>query len=343
MTSFNLRKLLLAIFGVAVGSVCFWLAARGVDYNQAKTILKSSDWKWILIGVGLFGFDLLLRTKRWLIIIGHRHDVDYFRLGQGLIVGYAVNILLPARLGELFRADYTGRLTNISRPVILGSIFIERLVDLVAVVAIFGAGLAFMDSQNVTVDHVMLLGTIGCIAGILLTSSILLLKDRNAIRKIALYLASKWLPRKLSGRILGMIGDFSRMIEIVPTARFVLVIAITVPIWCLEAASVWSVCKAVGLEPSIVALLTLLGAASLSTLFPTAPGFIGSYQVAFVLVLRMFHVSETLALVAATGVQLYIMGTYAALGLLVWALAPVRRWSIAATMSERRRTISQNS
>jgi glycosyltransferase 2 family protein len=343
MPSPSFRKFLLAIFGVGVGSVSFWLVARGVDYRQAEAILASSDWKWILIGVALFGLDLSLRTKRWLIIVGHRHDVDYFRLGQGLIVGYAINILLPARLGELFRADYTGRLTNISRPVILGSIFIERLVDLIAVVAIFGAGLAFMDVKNVAVDHVMLLGIIGCIAGVLLTSSILLLKERNAIREIALYLASRWLPRNLSRRILGMISDFSRMVDIVPTTRFILVIAITVPIWCLEAASMWSICRSVGLEPTVISLLTLLGAASLSTLFPTAPGFVGSYQVAFVLVLRMFQVSDTLSLVAATAVQLFIMGIYCLLGLFVWAFAPVRRWSMGANIPEQQRTVSQSS
>ena len=58
-----------------------------------------------------------------------------------MLVGYAVNIILPARLGELFRADYGCRLTHVARSAILGSIFIERLVDLLAVVIILSIGL----------------------------------------------------------------------------------------------------------------------------------------------------------------------------------------------------------
>jgi hypothetical protein len=72
--------------------------------------------------------------------------------------------------------------------------------------------------------------------------------------------------------------------------------------------------------------MVLLGGASLSTLFPTAPGFIGSYQFAFVVILGSFGISDTLAVVAATSVQLFLMGLYAIVGLVVWSSSSRVLW-----------------
>ncbi len=59
----------------------------------------------------------------------------------------------------------------------------------------------------------------------------------------------------------------------------------------------------------------------LSTLVPTAPGYVGSYQAAFVVILGQFGVTATSALVAATAVQVYLIGSFTLLGLAIMAIA----------------------
>ena len=61
----------------------------------------------------------------------------------------------------------------------------------------------------------------------------------------------------------------------------------------------------------------LLGLASLSTLVPTAPGYLGTYQLVFGHVFQLFGYSQTIGIIAATAVQVFCFGTVTILGGLV--------------------------
>jgi uncharacterized protein (TIRG00374 family) len=196
---------------------------------------------------------------------------------------------------------------------ILGSIFVERLVDLLAVLVLFGAGLAMAGIHNRTIDRVAVIGVSVFLAASAVTYLGVLRASRGAVRSL-LRVALKGLPERLSTRVIEIASQFGGLVQIVTTPRLVAVLLLSVPIWMLEAASLFCICRAVGfgLDPGV--LMLLVGGASLSTLFPTAPGFAGSYQFAFVVILRNFGVPDTLALVAATGAQVYLMGVYALAG-----------------------------
>jgi uncharacterized protein (TIRG00374 family) len=318
MSSLIGRKILIALFALALGTLLLWLAARSVDLHEAKNIVKSSDWRWIGTGIALFGGDLLMRTARWRVILSHRAAIEYSRVARGLIVGYAVNILLPGRLGELFRVDYLARLTGVGRPIILASIFLERLLDLFIVVALFAVGLALAGVHNPAISKVIASGIIALAIGVVALYLIVRLAAHENMKFSVFQLASRLVSERITNRVLVMFGDFASLIEIVRTRRFLAAIALSIPIWFAEILSMYSICRAVDLALPPTALMVLLGAASLSTLFPTAPGFVGSYQFAFVIVLGNFGVSDTLAVVAATGVQVYLMAFYAVVGMFVW-------------------------
>jgi hypothetical protein len=54
--------------------------------------------------------------------------------------------------------------------------------------------------------------------------------------------------------------------------------------------------------------LMLLGLASLSTLLPTAPAYVGTYQLVFAHVFRIFGYQETIGIIAATAIQIFCFG-----------------------------------
>jgi glycosyltransferase 2 family protein len=323
MASSVWRKALIALVGFSIGGACFWLAARHVDLSEAKQIFETADWRWIASGIILFGADMFGRVIRWRVILSHHREVEYSKVARGMLCGYAVNILLPARLGELFRADYTSRISLIDRSTLFSSIFIERLTDLVAVIIIFIMGLALSDIRDHDINRVVFVSVVILLIGILLIYLALFRATRQKTRHVLAILTSTLLPATLARRALISISSFANMLGIVPTRRFAVAICLTLPIWLFELLSVYSICRAIGLTLSAVPLMVLLGAASLSTLLPTAPGFVGSYQFAYVVVLANFGVTGALALVAATSVQIYLMLSYALLGLVVWAASPL--------------------
>ncbi len=77
-----------------------------------------------------------------------RSPVSAAAVLQALLVGYAVNGALPARLGELFRADYLSRRSDFSGSTALASIVVERLLDLLAAVSLLVAGLIAAGGGN---------------------------------------------------------------------------------------------------------------------------------------------------------------------------------------------------
>ena len=58
----------------------------------------------------------------------------------------------------------------------------------------------------------------------------------------------------------------------------------------------------------------LLGLASLSTLLPNAPGYVGTFQLLFSYVFKVLGYPETIGILAATAIQIFFFGTVTLLG-----------------------------
>lgn len=315
------RRLLLGLAGVVCGLVFLWLAVGNADLPQAIAIFRSADVAWIMAGVGLFGVDFAFRIARWRGILAHRAVVEWRSVARALFVGYAMNSLLPARLGELFRADYLGRLSRLPRLGILAAIFVERLLDLIVVLLLLALGLALTGSENPTMMGVALTGGLAAGLGAIVVAVAVLDYPRRKARDFLLGLIERMRSAALAQRVLQAIRNFVHLLRVVGTRRFAGSILWTILIWSTEALAVYSICHAVHIVLTPVALITLLGGSCLSTLLPTAPGYIGSFQLSYVIVLQQFGVSETAALAAATAVQVYLIGVYTVLGLLIWISA----------------------
>lgn len=318
----TLRKTLMAVLGIGIGGLCLWLSARNVDWKEAATIFRAADLGGIATGVALYGAAMVMRAVRWRAILAFRAPVDAGTSLQALLAGYAVNAALPARLGELFRADYLARRTGLSRSGVLASIFIERLLDLLAVVGILAVGLALAGGGDAASRNVLIGGVV--VAGIGIGVLLLIatrLSQANAEAALSLLISRLPGGRAIATRLGAMLGDFAQLLSVVRTPRFALIVLGTLPIWTVEISAVWWICEAVGVVLSPAGMLSLMGGASLSTLLPTAPGYVGSYQFAFVLILGQFGVGATSAIVAATTVQIYLIGGYTLIGLATWAIS----------------------
>src|SRR5271170_142252 len=160
MVSPTLRRITFAALGITLGFVFFWLAARRANLEEVGRLVAASNWRWVILGVLAFGADLFIRVVRWRAILADRAKVSFWRVGRGFLVGYAVNVVLPARLGELFRADYTARISYISRTTLLASIFVERLLDLFAVLTILSTGLLIANVRDAAIGRVIASGAL---------------------------------------------------------------------------------------------------------------------------------------------------------------------------------------
>jgi len=76
-----------------------------------------------------------VRSARWRLLLGRGGDGAELPFGlvlRALLIGYLGNAALPARLGEAARAGVVARAVNRAFGTVLGTVLLERLIDLVA-------------------------------------------------------------------------------------------------------------------------------------------------------------------------------------------------------------------
>jgi len=110
--------------------IFLYLAFKGVNFNQVLSILSQLSIGWFILFTISFFTSHLIRALRWKVILrSTKPDVSILNLFGATMIGYGVNSVVP-RLGELYRGFFAGKWENISRSVVLGTIVVERIIDI---------------------------------------------------------------------------------------------------------------------------------------------------------------------------------------------------------------------
>ncbi len=111
-------------------AVFLYLAFKDTDFSIVINILENISFGWYLVFLLVWLLSHLLRAYRWKIIIGSvKKDTSLLNLFGATMVGYGVNCVVP-RLGELYRGLFLGKWEDISRTSMVGTVVIERVIDL---------------------------------------------------------------------------------------------------------------------------------------------------------------------------------------------------------------------
>lgn len=301
------RRLAVGALGLALGGIFLWLASRSLDVATMRAALRALDPVLVTLSLLLYWLGLALRVERWQALLAQLKPVTRREVAEVLLVGYAVNNLLPARLGELFRADYAKRRCGLSRAKVLGSIVIERATDLAAILACLACGLLASGVLGrggaLRPGRMLFVGAMlgGAVAGVLW-----LVRRRGTV--------AASLPRVL--RRLG--ADLASGLRALNRATLARTGALTVAVWTAEVGALWTMLAALGERLQPAQALFVMSAASLSTLVPTAPGYLGTYQLVFATAMAAFGLSATHGVLASTLIQVLLFGSVTVAGLVLY-------------------------
>ena len=144
-----------ALIGGAISVAALWFVLRGTDLAKTADVLSRADLRWIAVAAVFLSLDLAFRALRWQRLLDPIASVRYPPMLGYLLIGYLANNILPARLGELVRSHYLGDREGISRASALGTVVVERVVDLVAVVVIATVALLILSVRGVVGNAVL--------------------------------------------------------------------------------------------------------------------------------------------------------------------------------------------
>ena len=145
-----------AALGLVISAVALVLVFRSVDVAAAWQTLKTAQPQWILLLLAFVVLDVLLRAVRWRVLLRPIAPVPTRTTLASLNVGYLANNVLPARLGELYRSHALGEGEGISRPTVLGTVVVERVVDTVIVVGLAAFAVVVLSVRGVMSSAVLL-------------------------------------------------------------------------------------------------------------------------------------------------------------------------------------------
>ena len=301
----NWRRAALGGLGVVIGGVFLWLALRHIDPGDLARALREMDGKWLIAGVAVYLAAIGLRCLRWGILLRATGSVKWRHAAEALVTGFAANYVLPGRVGELFRADYARRVFNMSRFTALGTIVVERVCDGVVLVCALWIGFAWILLTRLAAPEKAWVLLVGAAASILFGAALIfiLLSQRIDLRRLGVMegIAMRW------DRLIDGVASVLR-------GHAIIVAVCSIGVWILEVAALASVARSFGVGLSPPESLMLLGLASLSTLVPTAPGYVGTYQLVFAHVFHMFGYQQATGIIAATAMQIFCFGTVTILG-----------------------------
>ena len=295
------------IVGVVVSVFFLWVAFRQVsDVGHVADALGRANYLWLIPAVALYVADLLVRTLRWRILMLPIAPLPFRSLFGVLSIGFLVNNVLPARLGEIARAVLVGRRHGVSRSAALATVVVERIFDGIVMLLVLGVAVSVAGSR-VASDWVGVLVPITGVAfgGAALVLIVLALAPGPTLGVAARLMAP--IPPRLRDAALGAAEKFISGLGVLNDVKLAAGALLTsIVAWLLEAGVYLIVGQAFGLPGDPSAYLLALAIANLGTMIPSSPGYVGTFDALVQRALAIFAVPDALALAYAFVLHLAI-------------------------------------
>ena len=313
----NVRTIGSIVFGLVLVFLLFRVILN-VDFGRTFDLMRQANLGLLLAGLFAYYLTFPLRSLRWTLILRRvGTPVPYRAAMHILFLSWFVNCIVPAKLGDLYRAYLLrGNFgASISRTV--GTVFIERVTDILVIFALaLAAGYwSFRGRNRPEVDALFLAGFVVAAALVVLV--------------IVLRYQGRRLTRFLPERAQELYERFHEGSTGALTPSVLLPVgAITVAVWLLEGARVFFVNQALhisGLQLGISSSVFVALAASLLTAIPLTPAGIGFVQAGIVGALYLYGVPTE----AGTAVALtdFVLSTLSVIviGGALYAFSPMVR------------------
>jgi len=247
--------------------------ARNVDWDQALATIRRSDPLWVLGALGVYYLSFPVRAIRWAQLLRasgiHVAARDLLRI---LFLGWFVNCLVPAKLGDLYRSYLVKRRLGVSLSRTVGVVVAERLLDLVVVFGLLVVGGYVAFGRTVLADLRVVYLT-GAALAVLIVAGL-----------VGIYAVAPRMARFFPGEA-RRIGRLFREGVLHSFRALPIALPLTLLVWFFEAGRLLFVLAALGLELPASGVVFVAVASSLLTTVPLTPAGFGFVEIAMVYVL----------------------------------------------------------
>ncbi|NTV62342.1 MAG: flippase-like domain-containing protein [Oscillochloris sp.] len=280
-------------FGLAFAIVVFAFRGLNIDVAQTWEYMRGANPWLLLLGLVVFYTTFPLRAVRWRMLLrnadvpiqtGHGSWASLPALMEYLYLSWFANCIVPAKLGDAYRAYLLKHNGKVSFSSAFGTIFAERLLDMIGLFAML------LLSGWITFGARMPEGT-QIVFGFGALLVVVILAGLASMRWL-----SPFIRRVMPVRLHDFYGRFEyAALRSFSPAILPRLVVLTGAIWLLEGTRLYFVIQALapeGLSLGLSAVIFVALASSLLTALPITPAGLGVVEGTITVVLTFFAVDK---------------------------------------------------
>lgn len=263
-----------------------------IDFGQmVKSIVGANTLFLALIMVQVLAM-LFIRGHRWTLFLKPIKKTNWISLGWSTCIGFAVNNLLPARLGEVARSISASRKEGIGFGAVFGTVVVERIYDTLSILVLFVLSLfvwefsgpmeklaaATKSEFGVEVSQQSIALNLSILVGMILLAIIFLKWQTEISLRIAGFFL-KPLPAAWREKIIKGLRNFiNGLTQTKNPLEAAWIVVLSAAIWVISALTVWLGLAACHIDASMTDAIFVLMAMVVAVSVPASPGYIGTYH-----------------------------------------------------------------
>jgi uncharacterized protein (TIRG00374 family) len=274
-----LSRWLKPIIGVAVSALFLWLAFRSLSLEETWRAISGISWSFVPWAVLSLGIGYSARILRWWVML--RPSAPDLRVREAagpFLVSIAANNVLPLRMGDVLRLfAFAGR-PGLEAGRVGGTLLIERLLDLFVLLAIFAIVLPLVPVGQIGEGMVTLASwaagmgaaVVGCLFLLPTMERLVLSRIRN------LDVVQRSSITRKAFDVVAMIVE--TIVRLGRPTKLLALIGLSIVAWIFEGGVFIVSAHATSVPLGIGPAFFVLAVATLSTLLPSSPGYIGTFH-----------------------------------------------------------------
>ena len=290
------------IFGLLLSAITLYLALRGVSLWEVSRSVGAASTGWVLLAIASVLANTFIKGVRWYRLTGDIGQRSGFaKVLAALLAGQLLNLIYPARAGDVSRVLILGRNGN-DKAFVLGSVLLEKLADLyayilLAVLLLFQLPIPGWIDTSIYISALLLVAGIGWAAW--------LVNNEERSERIGRWITTRrisWLPERTWVHLIELVqATLSAIGQVRQRKQAAELLFWTVLVWLTALLNNILILLALGMNMdrghSVVAmaLLVLVGLIA-GIALPSIPGRIGIIEYICVLALTVFGIPQAPAL-----------------------------------------------
>lgn len=293
------RTVLLSVLAIAL----FTWFLRHADLPEVWAQVRRARLDLLIAGFGAVVLTYVIRAWRWQFLLGPIGPTRFRTAFRTTVIGFAALGVLPARAGDVLRPYLLARQEGLSVSATLATIVMERVLDLVAVLALLVVYVWWI-ADPATLPPVLLhpieiaSATAGATVLVLMVLMWVLATHPERIGGVV-FVAARVLPHTVADRLAELARTFSTGFAVAREPRALTAALVwSFPLWLAIAAEVWLVTIAFDIAMPFTGTFLLQALLVIGVAVPT-PGAVGSYHEAYRIGVTTFFGAADDAAVAA--------------------------------------------